>query len=245
MRILAIIPVRMGSSRFPGKPLKKINKIPMLKIIYDKVNANKLINETYIATCDKIIGNFATENKFKFVYTKKTHKRASDRSAEALIKIEKILKKKFDLVVMVQGDEPMINQNMITKSIKPFFNDKNINIVNLFSQIRSKSDIYDSNCVKLIKDKKNNAIYFSRLPIPFSQDEIKVKYFKQVCIIPFKRNYLIKYIKMRPTPLEQLESIDMLRVIENGDKIRLVEISEITYPVDTIKDLRKVERLIK
>ena len=91
----------------------------------------------------------------------------------------------------------------------------------------------------------NNAIYFSRLPIPFSKSFKKNIFYKQVCIIPFKRDYLIKYIKMKPTSLEIKESIDMLRIIENGEKVKMVEISEITYPVDTLSDLRKVSKLIK
>ncbi len=245
MKILAIIPVRMGSSRFPGKPLKKINGKSMIEIIYRKVAKNKNIEKTFIATCDKEIINFANLKKFNVINTKKTHERASDRSAEALLKIEKKYNKKFDIVLMVQGDEPMITQNMISKSLKPFKNNNNINVLNLCSKIISKKDLYDLNCVKLIKDKNNNAIYFSRLPIPFSKSFKKNIFYKQVCIIPFKRDYLIKYIKMKPTSLEIKESIDMLRIIENGEKVKMVEISEITYPVDTLSDLRKVSKLIK
>ena len=217
----------------------------MLEIIYKKVSRNKYVTKTYVATCDKVIQNFSKSKNFNVISTKKTHKRASERSAEALIKIENKLKKKFDIVVMVQGDEPMINQNMITKSIKPFITNKNINVVNLFSKIKSKKDAKDPNCVKLIKDKNNYAIYFSRLPIPHSTVINKNIHYKQVCIIPFRRNYLIKYIKMKPTSLEIIESIDMLRIIENGEKVKLVEISETTYPVDTLEDLKKVEKLLK
>jgi len=245
MKILAIIPVRMGSSRFPGKPLKKINGKPMIEIIYKKIIKSKLINQTYIATCDKEIIDFAVSKNFNVVNTKKTHKRASDRSAEALIKIEKKLNKKFDIVLMVQGDEPMLSQQMIIKSLKPFFKNKEINVINLCSKIKNKKDLEDINCVKLIKDKKNNAIYFSRLPIPFSKTFKQTIFYKQVCIIPFKRDYLIKYIKMKPTILEINESIDMLRIIENGEKIKTVEIPEVTYPVDTLNDLNKVSKLMK
>ena len=146
---------------------------------------------------------------------------------------------------MVQGDEPMINQNMITKSIIPFVNNKNINVVNLFSKIQNQKDAKDPNCVKLIKDKDNYAIYFSRLPIPHSNSVNKNIHYKQVCIIPLEEITFIKYIKMKPTPLEIIESIDMLRILENGDKVKLVEIAETTYPVDTLADLKKVEKLLK
>ena len=146
---------------------------------------------------------------------------------------------------MVQGDEPMIDSKMISSSIKPMLKNKKINVVNLTSRIKEKNDLFDVNCVKLIKDKNNNAIYFSRLPIPFSNNFKNTKYYKQVCIIPFRRNFLIKYINMKQTILEKFESIDMLRIIENGYKVKTVEIKKITFPVDTIKDLKKVSGLMK
>ena len=116
-KIIAIIPARMGSSRFPGKPLKKINGKPMIQIVYENVKKNKKLSDVVVATCDKAIYDFIGLIKGKVIMTSKKHKRASDRCAEALKKIEKKNKTKYDIVVMVQGDEPMINHQMINQSL--------------------------------------------------------------------------------------------------------------------------------
>ena len=245
MKTIGIIPVRMGSSRFPGKPLKKINGVPMVELIYKSISKNKSLSKVVVATCDSIIFNFIKSIKGEVVMTSKKHKRATDRTAEALIKCEKKYKEKFDLIVMVQGDEPMVDQNMIKQSIKPFKKNKNINVVNLITKIKNKKIMNDPNCVKVVKNLNNQTLYFSRSPIPHIKKIDKNNYgYKQVCVIPFKRNFLLKYIKMKPTNLEIIESIDMMRILENGYQITLVEIKKETFPVDTAQDLRNVTRLI-
>ena len=176
--------------------------------------------------------------------TSKKHNRASDRTAEALLKYEKENKTRIDIVIMVQGDEPMVDNNMISASIKPFKYNKTINVVNLISKIKDKKNFIDKNCIKVIKNKKNEAIYFSRMPIPTQNNKFIYGY-KQVCIIPFRRDFLFNYLKMKETQLEKIESVDMLRIIENSIKVHLVEIKKNTYPVDTLKDLIKVSKLIK
>ena len=131
MKILAIIPARMASSRFPGKPLKKINGKEMIKIIYQNVDKNKKLKDTIIATCDNEIKLFCIKNNMKYIMTSKKHVRASDRTAEAVIKYEKFNKTKIDLVVMIQGDEPMVDQKMIDMSIEPFKKNKKIKVSDL------------------------------------------------------------------------------------------------------------------
>ena len=244
-KIIAIIPVRMGSSRFPGKPLKKINGHEMLKIIYNNVSKNNKLTSTFVATCDEIIRKFCVKNNFNYIMTSKNHTRASDRTAEALIKYEKKFKKKIDIVVMVQGDEPMVDEKMVDMSIEPFLKDKKVNVVNLISKIKDRKTFFDTNAIKVVKDNNNNALYFSRSPIPQNRKKNKFFGYKQVCIIPFKRNFLFKYLKMKETSLEITESIDMLRVLENNYTVKLVEIKKITYPVDTPQDLLKVSKKIK
>ncbi len=244
MKILAIIPVRMNSSRFPGKPMKKILGTPMIKHVYDKVAKSKIISDVYVATCDKEIFNYINSFKGKVVMTKKSHQRASDRSAEALVKIEKEKKFKFNAVVMVQGDEPMIHPNMIKESVHPIIKNKKINVVNLCGKIENKKEFYDRNCIKTVCSKNNNALYFSRQPIPWS-GETKSYLKKQVCVISFKRDFLIKYVKMKPTILEKLESVDMLRILENGYNVHMSKTKYSTFAVDTASDLKKVEKLIK
>ena len=233
----------MESSRFPGKPLKKINGVPMIEMIYKKLTKNKNKNhDVYVATCNNEIHSHIIDIGGKSIITSKKHKRATDRCAEALDKIELKEKCKYDLVTMVQGDEPLVNNKMINQSISPFKN-KITNIVNLMGKINLK-EYLDKDCIKIVKDNFNNALYFSRKPIPFVPSKIKASLFKQICIITFKKTFLKKYIKMKPTPLEILESIDMLRILENGYDIKLVKTNEKSIAVDRPKDIEKVENFL-
>lgn len=244
-KILLLIPARMGSSRFPGKPLVKIlNKTPMIGFIYNNIKNSKVIRNSYVATCDEEICNYIKSINGNYVMTSKKHERASERCSEALIKIEKKLKIKFDIVTMLQGDEPLISLKMIEKGIIPLINDKNVNVTNLISKIYTKDEFIDKNCIKVVFDKNLNALMFSRNPIP-SKNYKKYYGFKQVCSISFRRNFLIKYLRMKETTLEKLESIDMLRVLENGFPVKLVEIKGKIQSVDTKKDLIKVNKILQ
>ena len=245
MKIIAIIPARMGSSRFPGKPMKKINGLPMIQHVFNNVKKNKLLSNVVVATCDKIIFNFVKSINGDAIMTSQKHKRASDRCSEALKIIEKRRRIKYDIVVMIQGDEPMINSKMITQAITPMLKNSKINVVNLISPIKNEKDFNDRNFIKVVHDKKYNAIYFSRAKIPFIKFKKNLNIKKQVCIIPFRRDFLIKYNNMKPTPLEKIESIDMLRVLENGYKLFLVKTKYFSHAVDTKKDLIKVEKYLK
>ena len=245
MKIIAIIPARMGSTRFPGKPLAKINGIPMIQHVFNNVKKNKLISNVVVATCDKIIFDFIHSINGEAIMTSKKHKRASDRCAEALKILEKRKKIKFDIVVMVQGDEPMIKPNMITQAVKPMIKNKKIDIINLISPIKNQKDFSDKNFIKVVHDKKYNAIYLSRAKIPFIKFKKNLNIKKQVCVIPFKKNFLLKYNSMKATPLEKIESIDMLRVLENGYKLHLVKTNYFSHAVDTKKDLLKIEKYLK
>ncbi len=246
LKILALIPARMGSSRFPGKPMKKIKAKPMIHHVYERVNKNKLLTKTYVATCDTEISNYLKKNNFNYMMTSKKHERASDRCAEALKKIEKIEKKKFDIIVMVQGDEPMVNPQMITESLSPFFKNKNnTHVVNLLGKFESKKEFLDKNCIKVICDDKMNAKYFTRnLPLKFYNQSNKLLG-KQVCIIPFSRSMLFKYIKLMPTFFEIKESVDMWRLLENSLEVKMVPTSFKSYAVDTKRDLIKVSKIMK
>ena len=244
-KILLLIPARMGSSRFPGKPLVKIlNKTPMIGFIYNNIKNSKVIKNSYVATCDEEICKYIKSINGNYVMTSKKHERASERCSEALIKIEKKLKIKFDIVTMLQGDEPLISLKMIEKGIVPLINDKNVNVTNLISKIYTKDEFIDKNCIKVVFDKNLNALMFSRNPIP-SKNYKKYYGFKQVCSISFRRNFLIKYLRMKETTLEKLESIDMLRVLENGFPVKLVEIKGKIQSVDTKKDLIKVNKILQ
>jgi len=242
MNIIAIIPARMESSRFPGKPLELIHGLPMIGHCYYRTKQCKELIDVYVATCNYEIYNFIEGIGGKAIMTSDTHERASDRTAEAMLKIEKQLGLKLDIVVMVQGDEPMVTPNMISQSLKPFHNDNSIKVINLMAKIETQEEFIDANEVKVVVDQNSNAIYFSREPIPSQRKGFsKVQMMKQVCVIPFRRDYLIKFNNMEETELETIESIDMLRIIENGEKVKMVFTNEKSYSVDTEEDLINVE----
>ncbi len=244
MNILTVIPVRMGSSRFPGKPLKMIKGKPMVQRILENCKKSRITSEIIIATCDEAILNFAKSINQKVVMTSKKHSRASDRVCEAVKKIERKKRKNYDIVIMVQGDEPMVSGKMIDLATKALIKDKNINVVNLVGPINTEKELLDKNTIKVTHDKKMNAIYLSRSVIPHYKKFKKNYFYKQVCVIPFRRDFLFKYSLLSETKLEIEESIDMLRVIENGYKLKFVKIKKFTHAVDNIKDLKLVETLI-
>ena len=235
----------MGSSRFYGKPLKKINGLAMAHLCYNNANKAKSIDKVFIATPDKEIKDYFRKNNIEVIMTSIKHKRASDRTYEALIKIEKKYGKKISYITMLQGDEPMINSKMIDKAAYSLIKNKNLGCVNLTSIISSIKEAQDKNLIKVVMDKNNNALYFSREPIPNSTLEKNDNFFKQVCVMPFRRAFLIKFNRLKPTNLEKKESIDMLRFLENNIKVRMVLVKNKTQSVDTVNDLRKVISLLK
>jgi 3-deoxy-manno-octulosonate cytidylyltransferase (CMP-KDO synthetase) len=243
--IIALIPARMGSSRFPGKPLAELLGEPMIGHVYRKVSKNTRLSLTAVATCDREIADYIESIGGRAVITSSRHERASDRCAEALEVLEKEENIRFDIVVMVQGDEPMTQPEMISEAIQPMLEDPEIQVLNLMSEIKNFEEFEDRNCIKVVCDLEDNAIYFSREPIPTRSKKQEIPMLKQVCIIPFRRDFLLEYTNMKPTPLEIAESIDMLRVLEHGLKVRLIPTKYKSYPVDTMEDLIKVENLMQ
>jgi len=235
----------MGSSRFPGKPMAEILGKPMIGHVYENVNKNDLIPDIAVATCDIEIKKYIESIGGRVVMTSNQHKRASDRSAEALLKIEEEDNIQYDIVVMVQGDEPMIHPNMITEAVSPMLKVPEILITNLLGKIENQEEFEDRNCIKVVCDLNGNALYFSREPIPTRSIKEGIPMGKQVCVISFRRDFLLKYNQLEPTPLEIAESVDMMRVLEHGLNVKMVSTEYITYPVDTTGDLRKVEKLMK
>lgn len=242
MKIIAIIPARMGSTRFPGKPMVKILGKPMIEHVYNRVIACVELDLTLVATCDKEIYDYIKSIGGNAIMTCETHERASDRCAEALIAIEKELNTTFDIVVMIQGDEPLIEKEMIVEAITPMIENQDIKVVNLMGEITNEDEFNDRNCIKVVCDLYSNAVYFSREPIPYNSHKT---FGKQVCVIPFTRDYLIEYTNLKPTPLEIIESIDMLRILEHGGKVKMVPTKFSNQSVDTPGDLAKVEKIIK
>ena len=244
MKILALIPARMGSSRFPGKPLAKILDKPMIEHVYKNVEKCELLTKTVVATCDEEIFDFIKSINGQVVMTSDKHERASDRCAEALAFLEQDDNVLYDIVVMVQGDEPMTHPDMITEALTPMLENPEIVVTNLMGDITSDDEFDDRNCIKVVCDLENNALCFSREPIPTRRfGNVPMK--KQVCVIPFTREFLLQYTRLSPTPLEIAESVDMMRVLENGEKVKMVPTKHHTYPVDTETDLARVEELMQ
>jgi 3-deoxy-manno-octulosonate cytidylyltransferase (CMP-KDO synthetase) len=241
MKIIGIIPARLASSRLPQKPLADILGMPMIGHVYHRSKLCTTLDEVYVATCDKEIYDYINSIGGKAVMTSDKHERASDRTAEALLKIELDTNSKIDIVVMIQGDEPMVTPEMINDSIVPLLNDKSIKITNLMAKMNSIQEHEDPAEVKVVVDKNNFALYFSREAIPSRKKGVDdVPMLKQVCIIPFLRDFLLEYNEMEQTPLEIIESVDMNRLLENGIKIKMVLSETETYSVDTLADLENV-----
>ena len=240
-KIFGMIPARMGSSRFPGKPLAPILGRSMIEHVYRRTAMCQMLDDVWVATCDQEIMDTVTAFGGKAVMTSDRHERASDRIAEAMQHTD------ADIVVMVQGDEPMTYPQMIEASLKPFFSDsKEILCVNLVARIETEEEFESPNSIKVVMDEDNFAVYMSREPIParhrlpFGQ----IPAYKQVCIIPFTKDGLDLFTRLSPTPLEEVESIDMLRFIEHGYRVKMVETTLSTHAVDTAADLKLVEKLM-
>jgi 3-deoxy-manno-octulosonate cytidylyltransferase (CMP-KDO synthetase) len=245
MKILALIPARMGSSRFPGKPMAEILGKPMIGHVYERVSRSKVLSLTAVATCDREIYDYILSIGGVAVMTSDSYERASDRCAEALLKLEKENNTTYDIVVMIQGDEPMTHPDMIIEAITPMLSDSSISVVNLMGDINTIEEFEDRNCIKVVCDLESNALYFSREAIPTRSKIDNIKMSKQVCIIPFKRDFLFEYTKLSPTPLEIAESVDMMRILEHGMKVRMVPTKFNTHAVDTPYDLLKVALLMQ
>lgn len=241
MNIIGIIPARLASSRFPNKPMADILGMPMIGHCYKRSKLSTLLKEVYVATCDEEIADYIQSIGGKAVMTANTHERASDRTAEALLKIEAQTNEKIDIVVLLQGDEPMVTPEMIQAAVQPLIENKSIKISNLYADIKTVEEFEDPNEVKVVVDNEEFALYFSREPIPSRRKGVlNVPMFKQVCIIPFDRDFLLEYNTMIQTPLEIIESVDMMRILENGMKVKMIYTQSESYSVDTPLDLENV-----
>ena len=216
----------------------------MLQHIVERVQLCKEIDQVAVATCDQEIIDHVQSLGYQAIMTSNLHERASDRCAEAVTKLEKSENTKYDIVVMVQGDEPMTDPRMLSDVLRPFTDDPNLQVVNLYADIQP-GEFASTNCVKVVMDLVGNALYMSRAPIPVSMDGIERPSGKQLGLIAFRRHALQKFTELTPTPLEVNESVDMLRFLEHGIKIRMQRTIYRTHAVDIPSDIAEVERLMK
>lgn len=237
MKVAAIIPARMGSTRFPGKPLAKINGRPMIEHVYRRLLRSNMIDELYVATCDDEIATEVMKYEGKVIMTSSSHMRGTDRVAEAAQKIE------ADIIINVQGDEPMVNPIILDKAIAFMKIRKDIQCLNFIAPIKDWNSFISKNIVKVVLDRNNKILYFSRLPIPNCEKQNIKNTFKQIGIYLVYKELLLKYSKWDETPLEKAEKVDMLRFLENDIQIYAF-LSKDMIGVDTPQDLLLVERLL-
>jgi len=249
VRISAVIPARYGSTRFDGKPLADILGKPMIQYVYEGVRQSKLIDDVVVATDDQRI--FEAVNAFggKAVMTSPTHITGTDRVAEVARKL------KSEIIVNVQGDEPLIKGNLIDQAIRPLLTDPNLQMSTLMTRVEEVKDWLNPHIVKVVVDQKDFALYFSRSPIPFPRDlqigrlesnpfgtnrPLPKRVFKHIGVYIFRRKFLLAFSKMKVTPLEKLEKLEQLRALENGYRIRVTQVDYEPLSVDTPEDLSKV-----
>lgn len=240
-KIAAVIPARMNSSRFPGKPLALLAGRAMLEHIVRRAELCGILDAIYVATPDEEIRRAVETFGGKTIMTAATHQRASDRVAEAAVGLN------AEIIVMIQGDEPMITPEMIEQAAAPLLVDSSVKLTNLTARIRSEAEYLDRNTIKVVMNQRREALYFSRAPIPpldFAAHN-RAPVFKQVCVIAFRKNFLREFAALPGGALEQAESIDMLRALEHGAPVRMVETEVYTHAVDTPADLRAVELMMR
>ena len=245
MNVIGIIPARLNASRFPGKPMANIHGMPMVEHCYHRTRLTPGISSTFVATCDYDIANHINSIGGNSIMTSSTHTRATTRTAEAMQLIENELKEKIDIVVMVQGDEPLIKPETIEKTLH-HFKDSSVDIVNIMSRLDNYQDFIDKNNVKVVVDCNSDALYFSREPIPSPWKGIEnLSMYMQTGVIAFRHEALLKFNSMDETTLEQTESVDMNRVLEMGGSIRMVATEFKTIGVDTPQELKDSEELMR
>ncbi len=235
----------MASSRFPGKPLYKLLGLEMVLHIWNRCNKGAFKNHCFVATCDEQIEKVVNMINGRVILTGSEHNRATERVAEAYSKLS-AEGRDYKFIIMVQGDEPLVNVEMLNL-VRTTLNSLSENsVVNLVAAT-TPQDLLDTNCIKVTKSLQGSALFMSRYPIgnPLLANSKSFSTFKQVCVIGFDRMSLSNFVDTPESELERAESIDMLRVIENGNLIHLVEIHDITHPVDTLDDVVIVEEMLK
>jgi 3-deoxy-manno-octulosonate cytidylyltransferase (CMP-KDO synthetase) len=236
----------MASTRFPNKPLAHISGMPMIGHVYFRSRRCKLLDDVYIATCDREIEQYAQSIDAPCVMTSDQHQRASERSAEAMLKIEKELRKPIEIVMMIQGDEPLLDPEVLDSAVATLRDDPKSSVVNLMTAIHSDADFEDANAVKVVVAGDQSALYFSREPIPSRRKAGgSVPKWKQLGLIAFRRDALAEFSRLAPTPLEEIESVDMLRFLEHGLPIRMLLTDKESVAVDTPQDLERVQGIMR
>ncbi len=242
MKIIGVIPARYKSSRFPGKPLADICGKPMIWWVYKQCKKVDDFDAIYVATDDSSIFDTCKKLDIEVVMTSETHKTGTDRIGEVARKIP------ADLIVNIQGDEPMLEPSTIKAAIEPFYTNPDLKVSNLMTRINDPVDLVNFTVPKVITNKDGIGIYLTRATAPYPKGSISYSYYKQVCVYGFKPDALQFYcdygIKYGKAKIEAIEDIEILRFIENGYKVQFVEVNSETVAVDTPNDLQRVRDII-
>lgn len=240
MKSICVIPARYSSTRLPGKPLKDICGKPMICRVWERASLAKSVSEVIVATDDARILQAVEKYSGRAMMTRADHKTGTDRLAEVAEKFPDV-----DVIVNVQGDEPLIEPSLIDELIAEFAKDTDLQMATVATELKDAEEANNPNNVKVVLDRYNDALYFSRSLIPYHRNAGKSKTFKHIGIYAYRRQFLIDYAKMEPTPLEQSESLEQLRALENGFKIRVIKSDCRFVGVDTEEDLRLVNEIYK
>jgi 3-deoxy-manno-octulosonate cytidylyltransferase (CMP-KDO synthetase) len=239
LEVVAVIPARFASSRFPGKPIADIDGRTMIEHVYRRVAASPAITRVIVATDDLRIATAVAEFGGKVKLTRADHASGTDRLAEVVANLD------CDVVVNVQGDEPLIDPGAITEAVAPF-RDPSIAMTTLYRRITSPAELTNPNVVKVVLDLGGFALYFSRAAIPHARDPRGgwPPMYKHIGLYAYRRSTLMVLSSLEPTPLERAESLEQLRALEHGIRIKAVETAYDTIGVDTPEDLEQVRRLL-
>jgi 3-deoxy-manno-octulosonate cytidylyltransferase (CMP-KDO synthetase) len=241
LQIVAVIPARFGSSRFPGKPLAEIDGRPMIEHVYRRAAACSAVRRVIVATDDLRVAHAVRRFDGEVRLTRADHRTGTDRLAEVAATLD------CDIIVNVQGDEPLIDPRAIEDALAPLVNDPAVLMTTLYRRIQNPAEIADPNVVKLTLDRGGFALYFSRAAIPYVRDPRGgwPPLYKHIGLYAYRRSTLMVLGTLDPTPLERAESLEQLRALEHGIRVKAVETTHDSIGVDTPEDLQTVRRLIE
>lgn len=241
MKSMALIPARYAATRFPGKLMQKLGDKTIIRRVYENTKNTVLFDEVIVVTDSDIIFNEIVQNGGYAIMSKKEHESGSDRIAEAVADID------VDIIINVQGDEPFVKKALLENLLNAFENDPThkIAVASLMFPIADEQIINNPNHVKVVVDKNNNALLFSRSAIPFQRDKnIKPVYYKHIGIYAYRKKALMNFTQWEMTPLESVEKLEQLRYLENGIRIKMVLTDESLLSIDTPEDYEMAKKLI-
>ena len=243
MKKCAFIPARYQSSRFPGKPLALIAGTPMIQRVYERAIACPELSDVFVATDDERILSAVERFGGKVIMTGKSHASGTDRIAEAA---QMIGLEHDDIIINIQGDQPIFDPDVVSQMIEPLENDRGISMSTLKHRITEQGNITNPNHVKVVTDNQGFALYFSRHPIPYTRDaDSSGEHYKHLGFYGYRMEFLIQFTRLPEGMLESAEKLEQLRALEHGFKIKVVETSFDSVEVDVPEDVKRVEEIIQ